>query len=813
MGTVVRNRNEIHKPLKMDDEQISSVSNVIAEKFGHENNKTFEDKKTVKFSHLEADYDTQVNLWGIQTVSKLNSFVVVLHLFLVRRLETHLASLQAWYLDDGTIIGDTLVVRKVLELIMKDGLRCSLHLKVDKTKRIVTASGHGYGDWKWRLATLPFAFDRLGSKLLRHSGTVAFGPTFDDALFVFNTKMETGLLINLSEIDAPKLMKKLADIYFTRITQTTESTYSLSHRQMDLWQSKIEDHTFDWLKVVSISSLGHTMNEISIGKEVDTRLGGGRDKTLCAADMLLYSWDRGLDVCVDLKGSSHLTQTGMVVFLSGHAVIDATHRERVKYEAKCVDIRYSFLPLLFSSLGELEKDSVALVKRIQKFSVDQDIGPCVDVQNFNKISFVIDKRWVLRWWCKWFTKTSLITYLHDRHCSGEAQAITKHSLLIDFIIFERVVLTLKLMGLWLCGVSFRMHTLWSKCRHGNGSDFVSPTDGGDGVVQFILYDLTKPRVPFCFEQLVHVNDGVYDLKGLRCQIYPPKCHLGFSCVLKGAPDKVICKPDDISCWEESIVNAIRSSGMSCGSLQLLRETLSESSPTLSDVDDEDLDLDRIKSIPYSTSYGRDGLHAQHLMDCSSGAVRRLVSNVSAIMIGHSLDGYLDGLQVDVGVSGESKAIIHVKNRLIEGFEDDVGLSMLLVDFKNAFNLVDRELLKETLAESSPTLLYVDDEDLDLGERSIKKCKRKICDGHYTAEVRVLSSSSVAPYSDDTLEDLKTHPFQPTPSLPHIPLEHHHLIASSTMVLERIKSMPCGTYCGWDGLRAQYIIDCSSGAVV
>ncbi|GJX16116.1 hypothetical protein Tco_0216948, partial [Tanacetum coccineum] len=29
----------------------------------------------------------------------------------------------AWYLDDGTIVGDTLVVEKVLELIMKDGLR------------------------------------------------------------------------------------------------------------------------------------------------------------------------------------------------------------------------------------------------------------------------------------------------------------------------------------------------------------------------------------------------------------------------------------------------------------------------------------------------------------------------------------------------------------------------------------------------------------------------------------------------------------------------------------------------------------------
>nr|GEX22227.1 hypothetical protein [Tanacetum cinerariifolium] len=33
-------------------------------------------------------------------------------------------------------------------------------------------------------------------------------------------------------------------------------------------------------------------------------------------------WDRGLDVCVDLTGSSPLTQTGMVDFVPGRVVID-----------------------------------------------------------------------------------------------------------------------------------------------------------------------------------------------------------------------------------------------------------------------------------------------------------------------------------------------------------------------------------------------------------------------------------------------------------------------------------------------------------
>ncbi|GKA81616.1 hypothetical protein Tco_0788308 [Tanacetum coccineum] len=433
---------------------------------------------------------------------------------------------KAWYLDDGTIIGDTLVVGKVLELIMEDGPRCGLHLNVDKTKVFLPKEGprsrlagvfppniarplHGVkllggsasvdfnfstelvmkrvtktielmgiisniNDPQCELMLLracagisklyfamrtcfPWVFEMaqralmrlfvlplsvlsllLGlTKLLRHSSIVASGPAFNDALCAFNTKMETDLLSNASEIAAPKLMKKLADIYFTRVTQTAESTFSLSSRQMALWQSQLEDHTSDSLRTVSIFGLGQNMNGktyscvlyyrrdiygdhavscvgiigikhrhnvvrdtlvdicfrsgISAGKEVDIGLGGGCDKPLRPVDMLLYSWDEGLDLCVDLTGSSPLTQTGMVDFVPGHAVTEVAHRKRVKYEAKCANIGYGFLPFSFSSLEELEKDAVNLLKRIQKFFVTQDIGARAVVHIFNRISFAITK--------------------------------------------------------------------------------------------------------------------------------------------------------------------------------------------------------------------------------------------------------------------------------------------------------------------------------------------------------------------------------------------------------------------------------------
>ncbi|GJW14614.1 hypothetical protein Tco_0018747 [Tanacetum coccineum] len=310
----------------------------------------------------------------------------------------------AWYLDDDTIVGDTLVIGKVLELITKDGPRCGLYLNIDKTKifwpnedprsklegvfppnisrplhgvkllggpvsvdpdfssalvmkrasktiglldavakindpqcellliracagisklyfamrtclprvfesaqlsfdmalrsaleRIVTASGPGFGDWQWRLVTLPFALGGLGVY------STDSGSTFDDCLFC-----------------------------------------------MALWQSQREDHTSDWLRVVSISGLGQTMNT---GKEVDIRLGGGCDKALHPADMLLYSWDEGLDVCVDLTGSSPLTQTGMADFVPGRVVIDAAQHKHGKYMAKCAPCGYWYPSLLVLPLA------------------------------------------------------------------------------------------------------------------------------------------------------------------------------------------------------------------------------------------------------------------------------------------------------------------------------------------------------------------------------------------------------------------------------------------------------------------------------
>ncbi|GJU21335.1 hypothetical protein Tco_1154677 [Tanacetum coccineum] len=81
----------------------------------------------------------------------------------------------------------------------------------------------------------------------------------------------------------------------------------------------------------------------------------------------------------------------MADFTPDRAVIDAAQRKPVKYEAKCATIGYGFLPFSFSSLGELEEDTITLLKRVRNFFIAQYIGARAAVHTFNRIGFAVAK--------------------------------------------------------------------------------------------------------------------------------------------------------------------------------------------------------------------------------------------------------------------------------------------------------------------------------------------------------------------------------------------------------------------------------------
>ncbi|GKC76476.1 hypothetical protein Tco_1127250 [Tanacetum coccineum] len=167
----------------------------------------------------------------------------------------------------------------------------------------------------------------------------------------------------------------------------------------------MEDHTSDWLRTVPISGLGQTMNACSrvfvwdiYGDHVVSCacIIGIEHRHNIVCDTLVdicyrFGISAVLDVCVDLTGSSPLTQTKMADFVPGRVVIDVAQHKLGKYMDKCAVIGYGFLPFSLSSLGELEADAVILLKRIQKFSMTRDIGVHAAVHIFNKIGFSFAK--------------------------------------------------------------------------------------------------------------------------------------------------------------------------------------------------------------------------------------------------------------------------------------------------------------------------------------------------------------------------------------------------------------------------------------
>nr|GEZ96576.1 hypothetical protein [Tanacetum cinerariifolium] len=138
----------------------------------------------VGLSMLLVDFKNAFNLVDQEVLLRegdplgLLLFSLVVHPLICKIRDYFSLSLHAWFLDDGTIVEDIVVVGKVLELVMEDGLyftMCACPPRVLETaqrsfdvdlrsslERIIIASGPGFDDWQWRLSTLPFAFGGLG---------------------------------------------------------------------------------------------------------------------------------------------------------------------------------------------------------------------------------------------------------------------------------------------------------------------------------------------------------------------------------------------------------------------------------------------------------------------------------------------------------------------------------------------------------------------------------------------------------------------------------------------------------------------------
>nr|GEW91715.1 hypothetical protein [Tanacetum cinerariifolium] len=201
----------------------------------------------------------------------------------------------------------------------------------------------------------------LGVKLLGGAASVDFD--FCNELVMKRVANTNGLIDSIAKINDPQ-----CELFLLRSCIPLFSVLKpCSACSMDFTEDIYGLHVVSRARIIGIKHRYNVVRDtlvdicyrsgISVGKEVDIEMDGGRDKPL------------------------H--------FVSGRAMIDVVERKHFKFMAKCVSIGYGFLPFSFSYLGELEEDAVTLLKRIRKVSMAKDIRARVVVHIFNRIGFAI----------------------------------------------------------------------------------------------------------------------------------------------------------------------------------------------------------------------------------------------------------------------------------------------------------------------------------------------------------------------------------------------------------------------------------------
>ncbi|KAI3778249.1 hypothetical protein L2E82_07407 [Cichorium intybus] len=86
----------------------------------------------------------------------------------------------------------------------------------------------------------------------------------------------------------------------------------------------------------------------------------------------------------------------------------------------------------------------------------------------------------------------------------------------------------------------------------------------------------------------------------------------------------------------------------------------------------------------------------------------MVSKVAMKGVGKDMVKYLNDFQFGIGVSGGAEAVLHCANRVLCKHHDNGSLTLLAVDFSNAFNMVDRSVLLREVRRMCPSIsLWVD----------------------------------------------------------------------------------------------------------
>nr|GEV98996.1 putative reverse transcriptase domain-containing protein [Tanacetum cinerariifolium] len=374
-------------------------------------------------------------------------------------------TLHAWYLNDGTIVGDTLMVAKALDIIKTKGPARGLFLNVDKTEifwpvedhrsrtegvfpinisrplngvkllggsvsldegfcqdlalknvsktislmeaaqvqfdqalrdsleKVVIALGPGFGDWQWRLATLPI---KLGGIGILSAGDI-FQYTCIRSLhvqdFLFTIPIDgLGQRMNHRQFRSVLCYRFLVPMF-------TECSLcpSCNAHQMDQWG----DHAVHCCSEVGVKFRHNLVRDILVDicskvgimvrKEAPMGFLSHDGKDLRPADLLLFNWLQGKDVCLDVTGIYPFAGTGANSWAPGVALHNAVEKKKRKYASICVNNGYKFIPFAFSTFGEFDTEALDTLSLNKAISISHSNNAKSGAFIFHRVGFCIQK--------------------------------------------------------------------------------------------------------------------------------------------------------------------------------------------------------------------------------------------------------------------------------------------------------------------------------------------------------------------------------------------------------------------------------------
>nr|GEV81033.1 putative reverse transcriptase domain, PPM-type phosphatase domain, protein phosphatase 2C family [Tanacetum cinerariifolium] len=345
-------------------------------------------------------------------------FALILHSLLYKIKDSCKLLLHAWYLDDGTVIGDSKEVAMVLDIIKVSGPNLGLELNIKKTE-IFWPSCNGM---KLREGLFPIDIQRPSSGVKLLWGVVSRDTDFisglamrratnavdlmgllpqlhdpidgDFLLYLFNLVvwvctqknwfppmllLPRGPNLSFTSKDTVpyKAQQTMTNVFFSEMVKDMEVYFDMTMRQKAVFECLCTPNAQDFLLAISIDGLGQHISPVeyhTILKDVLfdicrrvgifakkeapvkflTHPSDGRS-TLRPADVLVFGWVGGKHACVDLTGVSPLVGLISRGFTAGQTTLKAASGKVTKHEKACIKNQYVFIPFAFDTFGFLAR--------------------------------------------------------------------------------------------------------------------------------------------------------------------------------------------------------------------------------------------------------------------------------------------------------------------------------------------------------------------------------------------------------------------------------------------------------------------------